>query len=134
MSSAQALNGEQRDPRNRHIEQFARGRGELTGGGDCPGLNAVIRSVVHRALTGHGDEQEKMTVTYRVTSGGVSRDVTELRRLQEGIAAMALRDPLTGLANRHLLHELLEAATEQLATIAKRKGGAKGGASRASTC
>ena len=31
-------------------------------------------------------------------------------RLQESLAALALRDPLTGLANRHLLHELLEAA------------------------
>ncbi|MEU3600690.1 ATP-dependent 6-phosphofructokinase [Streptomyces sp. NPDC006798] len=30
--------------------------GVLTAGGDCPGLNAVIRSVVHRAITGHGDE------------------------------------------------------------------------------
>ncbi|MGW7355965.1 ATP-dependent 6-phosphofructokinase [Streptomyces sp. NPDC054802] len=30
--------------------------GVLTAGGDCPGLNAVIRSVVHRAMTGHGDE------------------------------------------------------------------------------
>lgn len=30
--------------------------GVLTAGGDCPGLNAVIRSVVHRALVGHGDE------------------------------------------------------------------------------
>jgi 6-phosphofructokinase 1 len=30
--------------------------GVLTAGGDCPGLNAVIRSVVHRALTGYGDE------------------------------------------------------------------------------
>ncbi|WP_419997928.1 6-phosphofructokinase [Streptomyces boninensis] len=30
--------------------------GVLTAGGDCPGLNAVIRSVVHRAMAGHGDE------------------------------------------------------------------------------
>ncbi|MDX3239220.1 ATP-dependent 6-phosphofructokinase [Streptomyces sp. ME03-5709C] len=30
--------------------------GVLTAGGDCPGLNAVIRSVTHRALTYHGDE------------------------------------------------------------------------------
>ncbi|MGK5499614.1 6-phosphofructokinase [Streptomyces sp. URMC 125] len=30
--------------------------GVLTSGGDCPGLNAVIRSVVHRAVTAHGDE------------------------------------------------------------------------------
>jgi diguanylate cyclase (GGDEF)-like protein/PAS domain S-box-containing protein len=39
---------------------------------------------------------------------GVSRDVTELRRLQETLAAHALRDPLTGLANRRLLDELLD--------------------------
>ncbi|SFD49409.1 6-phosphofructokinase [Streptomyces aidingensis] len=30
--------------------------GVLTAGGDCPGLNAVIRSVVHRAVVDHGDE------------------------------------------------------------------------------
>ncbi|MEV6104529.1 6-phosphofructokinase [Streptomyces sp. NPDC051940] len=30
--------------------------GVLTSGGDCPGLNAVIRSVVHRATADHGDE------------------------------------------------------------------------------
>jgi diguanylate cyclase (GGDEF)-like protein/PAS domain S-box-containing protein len=41
---------------------------------------------------------------------GVSRDVTELRNLQENLVARALRDPLTGLANRDLLDELLEAA------------------------
>lgn len=40
---------------------------------------------------------------------GVSRDVTELRRLQESMAALALRDPLTGLANRRLFNELLDA-------------------------
>ena len=40
---------------------------------------------------------------------GVSRDVTELRQLQETLAQLALRDPLTGLANRRLLDELLEA-------------------------
>lgn len=30
--------------------------GVLTAGGDCPGLNAVIRAVVHRAVVHHGDE------------------------------------------------------------------------------
>ncbi|PWI44181.1 ATP-dependent 6-phosphofructokinase [Streptomyces sp. ICBB 8177] len=30
--------------------------GVLTAGGDCPGLNAVIRSVVHRGVAAHGDE------------------------------------------------------------------------------
>ena len=29
--------------------------GVLTGGGDCPGLNAVIRAVVRRAVNTHGD-------------------------------------------------------------------------------
>ncbi len=41
---------------------------------------------------------------------GVSRDVTELRKLQADTAALALRDPLTGLANRRLLEELLDSA------------------------
>jgi diguanylate cyclase (GGDEF)-like protein/PAS domain S-box-containing protein len=40
---------------------------------------------------------------------GVTRDVTELRRLQQELADLALRDPLTGLANRRLFDELLEA-------------------------
>ena len=40
---------------------------------------------------------------------GVGRDVTELRQLQDDLAALALRDPLTGLANRRLLKELLDA-------------------------
>ncbi|MEY2446441.1 MAG: hypothetical protein QOE00_3021 [Ilumatobacteraceae bacterium] len=40
---------------------------------------------------------------------GVSRDVTELRQLQADMATLALRDPLTGLANRRLLEELLDA-------------------------
>ena len=30
--------------------------GVLTAGGDCPGLNAVIRSVVHRSVAQYGDE------------------------------------------------------------------------------
>ncbi|NYI04320.1 ATP-dependent 6-phosphofructokinase [Allostreptomyces psammosilenae] len=30
--------------------------GVLTSGGDCPGLNAVIRSVVHHGVVDHGDE------------------------------------------------------------------------------
>ena len=40
---------------------------------------------------------------------GVSRDVTELRRLQDEMSALALRDSLTGLANRRLFNELFEA-------------------------
>jgi 6-phosphofructokinase 1 len=30
--------------------------GLLTGGGDCPGLNAVIRAIVRKGLDGYGDE------------------------------------------------------------------------------
>jgi ATP-dependent phosphofructokinase / diphosphate-dependent phosphofructokinase len=30
--------------------------GVLTGGGDCPGLNAVIRAIVRRGIDDHGDE------------------------------------------------------------------------------
>src|SRR5919199_1172015 len=30
--------------------------GVLTGGGDCPGLNAVIRAIVRRGINGHGHE------------------------------------------------------------------------------
>jgi diguanylate cyclase (GGDEF)-like protein/PAS domain S-box-containing protein len=40
----------------------------------------------------------------------VGRDVTELRQAQAELAALALRDPLTGLANRRLLDELLQVA------------------------
>jgi diguanylate cyclase (GGDEF)-like protein/PAS domain S-box-containing protein len=39
---------------------------------------------------------------------GVGRDVTELRSLQRTLNELALHDPLTGLANRRLLNELLE--------------------------
>ncbi len=51
------------------------------------------------------------TITTPVRGGmqGVSRDVTELRQLQASLAALALRDPLTGLANRRLFNELFEA-------------------------
>jgi len=38
---------------------------------------------------------------------GVARDVTEMRALQAQLAEQAARDPLTGLANRRLLDELL---------------------------
>ncbi len=41
---------------------------------------------------------------------GVARDVTHIRALQGELMALALRDPLTGLANRRLLDELLQAA------------------------
>jgi diguanylate cyclase (GGDEF)-like protein/PAS domain S-box-containing protein len=84
------------------------------------------KAIIARALEGE-DMALRYDLRYRCADGstvifetqttdipgglqGVSRDVTELRTLQDSLAALALRDPLTGLANRHLLHELLEAA------------------------
>ncbi|MCU1366253.1 MAG: domain S-box/diguanylate cyclase protein [Ilumatobacteraceae bacterium] len=43
-------------------------------------------------------------------SQGVGRDVTELRTLQDHLASLALRDPLTGLANRRLLNDLMSSS------------------------
>ena len=52
---------------------------------------------------------ETRTTAVRGGLQGVSRDVTELRQLQDSMAALALRDSLTGLANRRLFKELLDA-------------------------
>ena len=45
---------------------------------------------------------------------GVTRDVTELRRLQDHLAVLAQSDPLTGLVNRRRLIELLGEALERV--------------------
>ncbi|HEU4940348.1 MAG TPA: ATP-dependent 6-phosphofructokinase [Candidatus Eisenbacteria bacterium] len=47
--------------------------GVLTGGGDCPGLNAVIRAVVQRAVKGHGWSVEGVRHGWR----GVLREEIE---------------------------------------------------------
>lgn len=46
---------------------------------------------------------------------GVARDVTQVRALQAELAELALRDPLTGLANRRLLDEVLALALSRSA-------------------
>ena len=83
------------------------------------------KALVNRALQGD-PMPERFDLKYRRADGvirigetqttllrgglqGVGRDVTELRRLQDNMAALALRDPLTGLANRRLFQELLKA-------------------------
>jgi len=47
--------------------------GVLTGGGDCPGLNAVIRAVVRKAIDGYGDE----VIGFRDGWRGVLEDISE---------------------------------------------------------
>ncbi|MDO8121728.1 diguanylate cyclase [Isoptericola sp. b490] len=46
---------------------------------------------------------------------GIGRDVTKIRELQTELEDLALRDPLTGLANRRLLAVLLEAGLARAA-------------------
>ena len=66
--------------------------GMLTGGGDCPGLNAVIRAAVRKGIQHHGDEfvgfmegwrgvldNATMPLTLETTSGILHRGGTILR-------------------------------------------------------
>ena len=87
---------------------------------DEEGVSAITRALNGEKLPDHFDFRyrhangtivvgETRTATVRGGLQGVSRDVTELRRLQDNLAALALRDPLTGLANRRLFNELLDA-------------------------
>jgi diguanylate cyclase (GGDEF)-like protein/PAS domain S-box-containing protein len=98
-------------------------------------LDEAGRAVIERAFAGepmpdrydfhlrHADGSivigETRTTRLHDALQGVSRDVTELRNLQERLSALALRDPLTGLANRRMLDDLLEAE------IARTKEGAQ---------
>jgi len=53
--------------------------GVLTGGGDCPGLNAVIRAVVRRGVRGHGME----FVGFQDGWLGLLKDVTQPLGIRE---------------------------------------------------
>lgn len=97
---------------------------------DESSATAIVRAVTKGQVLGHVDlhfrHADGSTVigetrTSPVPGGllGVSRDVTKLRKLQADVAALALRDPLTGLANRRLLEELLDAELERT----QRQGG-----------
>jgi phosphofructokinase-like protein len=52
--------------------------GILTGGGDCPGLNAVIRASVRKGIDGHGDE----FIGFRDGWRGVLDDVSEVLTIE----------------------------------------------------
>jgi diguanylate cyclase (GGDEF)-like protein/PAS domain S-box-containing protein len=86
---------------------------------DTPGRDLLTRVLCGEPIPTHCDirfrhangttiigELQITTITHGAQ--GVGRDVTELRRLQTTLNELALHDPLTGLANRRLLNELLE--------------------------
>jgi ATP-dependent phosphofructokinase / diphosphate-dependent phosphofructokinase len=50
--------------------------GVLTGGGDCPGLNAVIRAIVRRGIDDHGDEIVGFLDGWRGPLEGIHEDLT----------------------------------------------------------
>src|SRR5207302_11316666 len=50
--------------------------GMLTGGGDCPGLNAVIRAAVRKGILHHGDEFVGFTEGWRGVLDAVTMPLT----------------------------------------------------------
>jgi diguanylate cyclase (GGDEF)-like protein/PAS domain S-box-containing protein len=103
-------------PPSYFLEDFARILGIL----DDDGRAAIERAIQGKQILPQYDFRlrhangstvigETRTTLVRGGLQGVSRDVTELRRLQDSMAALALRDSLTGLANRRLFKELLDA-------------------------
>lgn len=92
-------------------------------------LDADGAALIERALAGEGFP-ERFDLRVRRADGGVTvlelqvvhlhdgvqgiaRDVTEVRRFQEDLEQSAFRDPLTGLANRRYLDELLQGALDR---------------------
>jgi diguanylate cyclase (GGDEF)-like protein/PAS domain S-box-containing protein len=81
----------------------------------------VVRCLARIARLDAGWVWVETMIQPQVDAGGhvrgwhaTSRDVTERRRFEEGLARMALHDSLTGLANRVLLVEHLQASIERL--------------------
>ena len=67
----------------------------LTGGGDCPGLNAVIRAVVKTAVT-HGYEIYGIRVScraagrYLVQQTGIIPSIMRLVKMQQAMSFMRI--------------------------------------------
>ena len=86
--------------------------GMLTGGGDCPGLNAVIRAVVRKGIDGYGDE----IVGFRDGWRGVLED--SHRRADDRVDA---RDPAPRRDDpRQLADEPLQARRRRASGSARR--------------
>ena len=97
--------------------------GMLTGGGDCPGLNAVIRAVVRKGVLHYGDEfigfmqgwrgvldDTTMPLDLETTSGILHRGGTILRSSRTNVKKIpggfeqcleVIQDEQTGRADRH---------------------------------
>jgi phosphofructokinase-like protein len=72
--------------------------GLLTSGGDCAGLNAVIRAVVKRAVLGHGWQVFGIR---QATHGLLSRPVDAIELTPDGVAGLLnLGGTLLGTTNR----------------------------------
>ena len=72
--------------------------GLLTSGGDCAGLNAVIRAVVTRAVSGH---RWQVLGIRQVTHGLLARPVDALELTPDGVAGVLnLGGTLLGTTNR----------------------------------
>jgi phosphofructokinase-like protein len=79
-------------------EEFFVRLGLLTSGGDCAGLNAVIRAVVKRAVLGHGWEVFGIR---QATHGLLSRPVDAIALTPDSAAGiLALGGTLLGTTNR----------------------------------
>ena len=101
-------------PASYFLEDFSRMMGVL----DEEGRVTIAKALNGKHTLDHSDLNfrhangsivvgETRTALIRGGMQGVSRDVTELRGLQDRLEALALRDPLTGLSNRRLFDELL---------------------------
>ena len=72
--------------------------GLLTSGGDCAGLNAVIRAVVKRAVLGHGWQ---VLGIRQATHGLLSRPVDAIELTPDSVAGVLnLGGTLLGTTNR----------------------------------
>ena len=70
--------------------------GVLTGGGDCPGLNAVIRAVVNTAILNHGIEVYGIKDGY---SGLINKEITKLE-LKDVSGILPRGGTILGTSNR----------------------------------
>src|SRR5271168_1593134 len=89
--------------------------GVLTGGGDCPGLNAVIRAVVRKGETVHGDEFVGFADGWRGVVEGLTLPLDGARC--RGILPRGGTILGTSRVSPHLVQGGVEAALRHLAEV-----------------